>query len=70
MLYGCMVCGYTHSHAHTHPHNYHPHPYTAKSGTLEDVVELLELVVGVCVLCEDKGQFIGAIFQLNSTSQV
>eukprot|EP01031_Cornospumella_fuschlensis_P027872 gene27872-33656_t len=41
----------------------------AKSGTLEDVVELLELVVGVCVLCEDKAQFIGAIFQLNSTSQ-
>lgn len=42
---------------------------SAKNGNLDEITALLELVVGVAVLCENKAQFISNIFQLNHTSQ-
>lgn len=43
---------------------------TAKSNDPEEILNLLELVVGVAVMCEDKNVFIPKIFELNDHSQV
>ena len=42
----------------------------AKSNDPEEMLNLLELVVGVAVMCEDKNVFIPKIFELNDHSQV
>uniref|UniRef100_A0A7S3HAB2 Calponin-homology (CH) domain-containing protein n=1 Tax=Spumella elongata TaxID=89044 RepID=A0A7S3HAB2_9STRA len=41
----------------------------AKSNDPEEMLNLLELVVGVAVMCEDKNVFIPKIFELNDHSQ-
>lgn len=43
---------------------------TAKSSDPDEILNLLELVVGVAVMCEDKNIFIPKIFELNDVSQV
>ena len=42
---------------------------TARTGEPESVLELLELVVGAAVMCENKTTFIHNIFGLNHNSQ-
>jgi len=44
--------------------------FKAKSNDPEEILNLLELVVGVAVMCEDKNVFIPKIFELNDHSQV
>jgi len=41
----------------------------AKNGNVEELLSLLELVVGVAVMCEDKAVFIQKIFSLDAVSQ-
>lgn len=41
-----------------------------KSNDIDEMMNLLELVVGVAVMCEDKNVFIPKIFELNDLSQV
>jgi len=43
---------------------------TVKNNDIEEILNLLELVVGVAVMCEDKNVFIPKIFELNELSQV
>lgn len=41
----------------------------AKSSDPDEILNLLELVIGVAVMCEDKAVFIAKIFELNDVSQ-
>ena len=41
----------------------------AKSQSEDDLIDMLELIVGCAVLCEDKGRFIQAIFSLDHSAQ-
>jgi len=41
----------------------------AKSNDPDEILNLLELIVGVAVMCEDKAVFIPKIFELNDLSQ-
>jgi hypothetical protein len=41
----------------------------ARDQSEDDLIDLLELVVGCAVLCENKGQFIQAIFSLDHVAQ-
>jgi hypothetical protein len=40
-----------------------------KNNDLDEILNLLELVVGAAVMCEDKAVFIPKIFELNDLSQ-
>jgi len=42
----------------------------AKDCDADEMVNVLELILGAAVQCEDKGTFIGAIFQLDDISQL
>ena len=44
-------------------------PFTAKSNDPDEILNLMELVVGAAVMCEAKAVFIRNIFQLNHVSQ-
>jgi hypothetical protein len=43
---------------------------TARAQDDSHIISLLELVIGVAVLCDNKAQFIPKIFSLNEDSQV
>lgn len=43
--------------------------YVARTNSEDDLIDLLELVVGCAVLCADKATFIKAIFSLDVTAQ-
>lgn len=42
---------------------------SAKNNDHDQILHLLELVVGAAVMCEDKATFISNIFELNEESQ-
>lgn len=45
------------------------HHITAKANDPDDILDLLELVVGAAVMCDDKAVFIPKIFNLHEVSQ-